>query len=459
MKPRSWLQVIGGGIALIGIITAAFLFVLETRQSNIYFSIISFCIMPAIIGGGVMLYGIGAWLERRRERKLGADYQPQINLALGEHRLAVGISLGIAAAILLPMSFYGSYQAVHVVSSDRFCATACHNVMEPEAVAHLHSPHASVSCTSCHIGPGAEHAIRAKFRGLHQLKAVLAGKFPRPVPSPVHSLRTPQDICGQCHDEGSLPKHTLKDYRFVLADDDNSVFQTRVLLKTAAIHAHPPTKYVADDPQRQTIPLVRVTRPDGSSETFTHEDEERAESAILAQGLRGMDCIDCHNRPAHRFPTPQQQINALFAAGKLPALPNLKEHALACFEADPSAFPQILSEAYGDSQAAAEIAKASDALAAAWRISHFPEMKVDWRSHPDNIGHSWSQGCFRCHDGRHESSAGKRISADCAICHDIVGQGPGLSLPPLGPPQTFKHPTDIAEMWQEMLCTECHNEE
>jgi hypothetical protein len=29
----------------------------------------------------------------------------------------------------------------------------------------------------------------------------------------------------------------------------------------------------------------------------------------------------------------------------------------------------------------------------------FPYMKVDWRTHPNNIGHFYTPGCFRCHDG------------------------------------------------------------
>src|SRR6266568_9288838 len=38
--------------------------------------------------------------------------------------------------------------------------------------------------------------------------------------------------------------------------------------------------------------------------------------------------------------------------------------------------------------------------------ARFPEMKVDWRTHPDNVGHFYSQGCFRCHDNQHASRDG-----------------------------------------------------
>ena len=47
----------------------------------------------------------------------------------------------------------------------------------------------------------------------------------------------------------------------------------------------------------------------------------------------------------------------------------------------------------------------------------FPEMKLDWRTHPNNIGHLYSEGCFRCHDGQHVSKEGKVIARDCESCH------------------------------------------
>ena len=44
-------------------------------------------------------------------------------------------------------------------------------------------------------------------------------------------------------------------------------------------------------------------------------------------------------------------------------------------------------------------------------------MKVTWGVYRDNIGHTTSDGCFRCHDGNHVARTGKTISADCEYCH------------------------------------------
>ena len=40
-------------------------------------------------------------------------------------------------------------------------------------------------------------------------------------------------------------------------------------------------------------------------------------------------------------------------------------------------------------------------LKTSYQNSVFPEQKVSWSSHKDNIGHENSPGCLRCHDGQH----------------------------------------------------------
>ena len=58
-----------------------------------------------------------------------------------------------------------------------------------------------------------------------------------------------------------------------------------------------------------------------------------------------------------------------------------------------------------------------------YRTTFFPEMKVNWKTHPNNIGHFYYPGCFRCHDGNHVSKDGKVISKDCNACHTRAGPG------------------------------------
>ena len=49
----------------------------------------------------------------------------------------------------------------------------------------------------------------------------------------------------------------------------------------------------------------------------------------------------------------------------------------------------------------------------------FPAMKVKWGTYPDNIGHVFFNGCFRCHDDNHKSADGSVIKQDCETCHAI----------------------------------------
>ena len=76
---------------------------------------------------------------------------------------------------------------------------ACHKVMEPEYTAFQRSPHARVGCAGCHIGPGAQWFVKAKISGAWQLVAVAFDLYPRPIPTPVHSLRPSNGTCEQCH--------------------------------------------------------------------------------------------------------------------------------------------------------------------------------------------------------------------------------------------------------------------
>ena len=58
-------------------------------------------------------------------------------------------------------------------------------------------------------------------------------------------------------------------------------------------------------------------------------------------------------------------------------------------------------------------------LKSTYTQTHFPDQKLDWNTHPDNIGHKNSPGCFRCHDGKHISAAGNPVRLECNLCHSV----------------------------------------
>jgi hypothetical protein len=51
--------------------------------------------------------------------------------------------------------------------------------------------------------------------------------------------------------------------------------------------------------------------------------------------------------------------------------------------------------------------------------SVYPEQKVDWDSHADNLGHDNFAGCFRCHDGKHLNEEKAAIPLECNLCHSV----------------------------------------
>ena len=82
-------------------------------------------------------------------------------------------------------------------------------------------------------------------------------------------------------------------------------------------------------------------------------------------------------------------------------------------------------------------------------------MKVNWLTHPNNLGHYYFNGCFRCHDGQHVSSDGRVISKDCNQCHTLMTESQGPSAISTAGPPMFQHPVDIGDLTQ-VNCADCH---
>jgi hypothetical protein len=88
-----------------------------------------------------------------------------------------------------------------------------------------------------------------------------------------------------------------------------------------------------------------------------------------------------------------------------------------------------------------------------FRTYFFPEMKTNWETHPNNIGHFYSSGCFRCHDGEHVSDSGKVIRNDCDICHTVIydSENAAASVKIA----SFRHPVDLGAL-SDRKCETCH---
>ncbi|MBI5415581.1 MAG: cytochrome C, partial [Candidatus Omnitrophica bacterium] len=305
--------------------------------------------------------------------------------------------------------------------------------------------------------------------------------FPRPIPTPVHNLRPSKETCEHCH----WPKKFYSSFEmrrhYFLSEGDNPAWFIRMLMqvgsedkKNTGIHAHMYLNndiyYVADDEKRQKISWVKTVNGDGRKTIYTPPDSPYREKNPPEELVRKMDCIDCHNRPTHRFPAPYKLVNeAMFSEQIDPGLPSIKEKVLELLSAQYSSREEaaqairrkltaFYQEQFGDQYPAnqARVEQAVGEIDRLYKNYFFPEMKARWDAYPDNIGHLISPGCFRCHDGQHTAPDGKTISRGCTVCHTIIEQGPPGALEKSTEGLPFHHPVDIGDMWQEMNCYECH---
>jgi hypothetical protein len=84
-------------------------------------------------------------------------------------------------------------------------------------------------------------------------------------------------------------------------------------------------EYIATVSTHQTIPWVSKTNDDGSIVEFVSTDTK---GPVTGQ-KHLMDCIDCINRTAHSFNTPQEALNKDTAHGRPnPSLPFVHKEGL-----------------------------------------------------------------------------------------------------------------------------------
>jgi hypothetical protein len=294
-----------------------------------------------------------------------------------------------------------------------------------------------VECVNCHIGPGASWFVRSKLSGVGQLFAVALHNYPAPIPVPVQNLRPARETCETCHWPQRFGEDRLRDIPTYADDEANTLTHTVLLVhigggqRRAGIHGMHlgdgvRVRYFASDERRQTIPWVEYTSG-GQTTVFAAKGAKPDPAKV-----REMDCMDCHNRPTHVFELPERAVDHALSAGDIsPTLPFVKKTAVEILKRPyssegeaasriPAAFEEYYRNAYPQvyGQRREEIGKAAQKLLSIFNRNVFPEMKVTWGTYVNNIGHTDSVGCFRCHDELHASPGGKTITQDCTACHN-----------------------------------------
>ena len=475
---RNWISLAGAVIAVGSFFAFLLLFAFDTfagEHSNPYVGILSYVIAPGFLLLGLGLLFFGAWLNRRQQKRNPNIPAPRLSIDLENPRdrtRLLWFSLGTLTFLLF--TALGSFQTYHLTETVEFCGKVCHVPMKPEFTAYQNGSHAHVACVECHVGTGTGYYLQSKINGAHQLYGVISGNYKRPIPTPISNLRPAQDTCEKCHWPQRFSGNLERTYNHTLAGTDGKTFSVRLLLHVGGgdsqhgllggIHWHTNkehrVEYFAEDEQRLKIPWVRVSNLDGTSTVFRSPDFKGEPDA---KKLRTMDCLDCHNRPAHRYKSPNEAVDQALYLGKIdPKLPAIKRTIVDLLTKDyaneveaTAAIASGLRKQYGNQPAASQAIATATTI---YKENFFPVMKADWSKYPEQIGHKDWIGCFRCHDNQHEAigKPGKKMAAsDCNTCHSILAQGSGADLTKLAPEGVeFKHPD---AMPAELTCSDCHN--
>jgi len=440
---RNAISLAGAGLTTASFLLFCALFTIESLgfEGGPYLGIINFAVVPALFVLGLLLIPVGLVVQRRRAGRAASRGEapprlPILDLNIDRTRAMVVVFAGVTMLNVVIL-VVATYKGVETMETTKFCGASCHSVMNPEYTAYQRSPHASVACVSCHVGPGAGWFVRSKLRGSWQLISVNLRLYPKPIPVPVHDLRPANDTCGHCHSHRYVGDR-LKVIAHYQDDEQNSETKNVLSLKvggpsgraSSGIHWHADPgvriRYQSDE-KRETIGTVELTRPDGTITTFA----SKGAAETNAGTWRAMDCTDCHNRPSHVFRMPQAEVDRAFAEGSLDkSIPFLRREGLKAIQAEYASQDEArqriagaLATFYGQAQPAVDRAKidaAARELGTIYASNVFPSMNIKWGSYPSHLGHQDSPGCFRCHDGEHADAAGKTISQDCDLCHALL---------------------------------------
>jgi hypothetical protein len=404
----------------------------------------------------------------------------------------LGGALLVGGVFLLGFFVLGivGIQVWEYTNSVPFCTNVCHDVHPEEPIAHQDSYHAQVKCTECHMGRVSTlRAIGLKSSHVRHLSAMVFRRYDRPLES--ETMRPANESCERCHWSPAFYDSMAREIIRFLPDENNTERRTYLLLKTGAgtedsgggsgshWHIANPLLYIAGDDQKQEILWVQTTRPDGQVVEYNDVLKPLSPEEIATAEKQVMDCVDCHNRIGHPFPSAETAIDQALAAGQLSSdLPFAKKEMLALLTANytsqaealaaAESFPVRYRETYPDVAEAydAEIRQAAELAQKLLPRLVFEEPGVTWQSFFDNDGHRNSPGCFRCHDGKHVSSEGDTIRLQCNLCHSIPvtvatgGDPPNIPFVAQVEPASHEDSAFIRDhrFQANDACAECHGE-
>ncbi len=484
-NPLTLIGSVIAGFNLCLIILLLFINMVSTRPSP-YADLIILLMLPVFVLFGITLITIGIVRQRRRRKAGLAKEQRLLVIDFNNARQRTLVILLSVAFIILSLTYaFVMYQGYEFVESDYFCGQACHYVMGPEYTAHADSYHSKVECSACHVGTGTNYFLLSKLRGINQLTELLLNDYSRPIPVPLTDLRPSEQICGTCH-APEYPLTTIQEQRtFYLPDESNTPWKIGILFKAAGgsvetvnlsrMHWHSSVAreidYATADPKREEIPWIRVVGLDGRQTIYFAKNSKSRQQAPAGSQTFKMDCNDCHNRTGHDFSPSDKIVNRLINKNSIdPSLPGIKSIALKALDGTYATQDDGLAaiettitgyyrknhpDVYASQKS--KIEESIKAVQDAYKKNYDPVMRTSWKAFPDNAGHMYTAGCFRCHDDNHVSNDGKVLSRDCSLCHLLLEQQNGTEPNQIKLTNIqYPHPVDIGDAYKEKYCSDCH---
>jgi hypothetical protein len=393
--------------------------------------------------------------------------------------------LGGLAVLVLMITASAAWEYTNQTT---FCGLTCHT-MPPQYVTHQNSAHARVTCEDCHLGRvGLLEAIPRKAQySFNTGSAMLLGTYEYPIRA--KSMRPARDVCETCHFPDQFSSDSLVEIKKFANDANNTLNTTHLVLKTGGgtlreglangIHWHiqNPVYFVSTDPERQQIPYVRVDLPDGTKKEYVDVASGFDAAAVKETDLQKMDCITCHNRTSHPIQQPEEYVDQLLAQKLVSVkIPAIHEKAVAALSAqyasmaDAETGIRSLSDFYKKqypefyTSDKALVDQAVEELWSVYQRTTFVEQKMDAATHPDNAGHMYSAGCFRCHDGKHVTAKTEAIRLECNLCHSVpIVTGPDQFVTNIelsNGPEPDSHRTTtwimLHQKSKDATCAACH---
>jgi mono/diheme cytochrome c family protein len=134
----------------------------------------------------------------------------------------------------------------------------------------------------------------------------------------------------------------------------------------------------------------------------------------------------------HEFVNPEDSVEDAMSRGVIdPAIPSIRHLAVSVLSTqyatrdDAVKVIAALEDTYKRdfpdyySQNTEKIQSAIAEVQSIYDRTVFLDQKVDWTTHPNNLGHIDSPGCFRCHDGKHLNDKDEAVRLECNLCHSI----------------------------------------